>query len=100
MALTLIEALAILESGEWCALRLFTANVGKGSGGKVLDLAKCRIARRHGSNLDSKPAASLPEKKREPNHNLNFTRNVEMQNRDIITVHPILITHINSQALL
>jgi uncharacterized protein YciW len=102
MALTLKEALAILEQGNWVSLRLLTAHVAKGTGGKVLELAKCRIARRQPEPgaTGSKSASSHPEKKRDANHRLNFTRNVETQRRDIITIHPILITHINQQPVL
>lgn len=102
MALTLSETIQILESGDWCALRFLTADIMRGKGGKVIELAKCRIVRRQGptNNTSSdKPAASFSNNK-DPRHQYWFTRNVETQNRSIIKVHPILITHINHQSVL
>jgi hypothetical protein len=98
------QAIEILESGNWVSLRFITANLAKGSGGTVMELARCRIAR----NKPTVPAISLSqnnipvtgEKKRNPNHNANFTRNLELMNKQIVKVHPILITHINNTAVL
>jgi hypothetical protein len=104
MALTLKEAVTLLQSGAWLTgLRFFTANVDKGTGGKVLELAKCRIAR----NQDKKSNDTISESqvaatgiKRDPNHNFHFTRNIQLPNHSIIKVHPILITHINHQPVI
>ncbi len=81
--LTLKKALSKLESGDWCALRFMTAHVKKGTGGKVLEFAKCRIARMRTTTTAS-PAARMQqgagEKKRDAHHNENFTRNKELEN--------------------
>ena len=103
MAITLTQALQQLESGDWVSLRYLTANVAKASGGKVVELAKVKIARRQtAAGLIQDKSASLitPDKLRNPNHNLNFTRNVETQQRAILTIHPILMTHLNGEAIL
>ena len=101
MPIILSESLAILESGQWCSLRYITANTSKGSGGKVIELAKCKIARRQtGNTSGNKSAASFSTDGKDPNHRYHFTRNIELQNKSIRTVYPILITHINQQAVL
>lgn len=96
------DAIAILESGQWCSLRFITADVAKGSGGKVLEFPKCRIARRymnqHTNSISQQHSISSFYK--EANHALNFTRNVELPNKSIRKVHPILITHINNHAVI
>lgn len=74
------SALQILESKQWCSLRLITANVAKGTGGQVLELPKCRL-----SSVKS---------------HSQFTYYVALANSQrVITIHPILITHINNQSL-
>jgi len=46
MALTLKEAIQLLESGDWLKhLRFITADINKRVGGKVVEFNKCRIAR-------------------------------------------------------
>ncbi len=103
MAVNLKQALETLHSGNWCSLRFITANLAKGTGGKIIELARCRIARYRPIDI-SAPATKQPslpdETKKDPNHNLHFTRNVETQAKQIIKVHPILITHINNTAVL
>lgn len=101
--LTLKEAIRELESGQWCSLRFITADVNKGSGGKVLELAKCRIARvRTNTTTASSPvpfADGAMGVSKNPNHGYHFTRNVELPNKQLRKVHPILITHFNGEAL-
>lgn len=97
MAVTLKEAVATLESGNWVSLRLFQANIAKNSGGKVLELLRCKIARRQPGETGSKSASGHSKN---PEQRLHFTRNVQLQNGDIITIHPILIQSINNGAVL
>lgn len=104
MAIDLKEAVSILEGGDWCEITFITANVKKGTGGKVIVLDKCRIAR-GSANVQTttakKTAVRDPNQiDRNPNHNLHFTRNVQLMNKDIISIHPLLITHINKHTLL
>ncbi|HYC28386.1 MAG TPA: hypothetical protein VEB42_06205 [Chitinophagaceae bacterium] len=102
MPYTLAEALALLESGQLVSLRYITANTSKGAGGKVVELARVKIAR----NTEAKKAAASKEppagktEGKDPRHRFHFTRNIELQNRAIRTVYPILITHINGQTVL
>ncbi len=105
MAVTLKEAIEFLESSQWISLRFITADVNKGTGGKVLEFTKCRIAR--GYNDKSQPLPQLGYSvqgeegvRRNPNHSYNFTRNIELPNKQLRKVHPLLITHINSQAVI
>lgn len=97
--LTMQEALQILEGGDWVSLRFITADVLKGTGGKVLELAKCRIARRHNKTAAATKTTATNNQSRNPNHSLHFTRNVELPNKQLRKVHPILITHINNQPI-
>ena len=98
MAVNLKEAVDIIQAGDWCALTFITADVKKGTGGKVIDIAKCRIARRRQTET-SRPGVILIQSK-DPNHNFHFTRNMELPNKMIRKVHPILITHINNQPVI
>jgi len=103
MAINLRQCIEILQSGNWCSLRFITADTNKGTGGKIIELAKCRIARNKPVNIPSiaaEPSAVTGNHGKDPNHNLNFTRNVELQNNTIRKVHPILITHINNTPVL
>lgn len=102
MAIELKDALQILESGDWCHLCYITADEKKGTGGKVIELPKCRIARRQpaASAAGAGKSASLANKKRNANHNLHFTRNVELFNKSILTVHVPLIYQINGVTVL
>jgi len=104
MAVTLQEAIAELEAGDWVQLRFLTADVNKGTGGQVIEIAKCRIAR------NRQPAPS-PVKRdgsderttgitKDPSHNLHFTRNLELPNKQVRKFHPILMTHINHQPVI
>lgn len=100
MAIELKEAINIMESGDWFSIRFITADVLKGSGGKVIELAKARIARNRSRRKATRQAAADNRISKDPNHNLHFTRNLELQNRQIRKVHPILITHINNHPVL
>lgn len=92
--MNLKRAIEILDGGGWCAIRFITADVHKGSGGKVLEFAKARICRNRANSTFIK---ATPEFAINPNHNFHFTRNIELPNKQIRKVHPILITHINQE---
>jgi len=92
---TVKEALQILESGNWCSLRLITANTAQRTGGKIIELAKVRI-KQQSQQPASTPSTTVTSKSKAQNHHQHFTRNVETQARQVIKVHPILITHINN----
>ena len=101
--LTIKQALEIIESGTWAGpIRFITANEAKGSGGEVREVKKFRIARalrqaqRDKGGMD-KAAPIVLYQGKDPNHRKNFTRNIELQNRSIMTIHPALITHLNGR---
>jgi hypothetical protein len=100
MAIELKEAIDTIESGDWFSIRFITADVLKGSGGKVIELAKARVARNRRKTQNSKPKTQNLRVSRNPNHNLHFTRNLELPNKRIVKCHPIIITHLNNQSLL
>jgi hypothetical protein len=98
MPLNLKEAIQHIESGLWLSLSFITADLKKGTGGKLVDVPKCRIARNPAAN---KQASLKPrEVQRNANHSFNMTRNVELANKRIITIHPLLVTQINNQPVI
>jgi hypothetical protein len=100
MPITLKDALSTLESGAWCSLRFITANIAKGTGGKVIELAKVRMRKQLPHLASAAAPAHTSSKTKAANHHQHFTRNVETQAGDIIKVHPILITHLNNHPVL
>ncbi|MFC4261922.1 hypothetical protein ACFOWM_03465 [Ferruginibacter yonginensis] len=96
---TLKEALAVLESGNWCNIRCITADVKSGTGGQLLELPKVRLCRKYANVKPSHEKVSNPFSVR-PRHHDHFTRNVEMPNKQIRKIHPPLITHINGVAVI
>lgn len=95
------QAIQTIEAGAWLSIRFITADVKKGTGGKVIELAKCRIARNRNPLLAKiKEHAEELGLKRDPAHHLHFTRNLELPNKQIRKVHPILITHVNQEAVI
>lgn len=96
------QLLGIIESGEWFYNLVFiTANVNKGSGGRVIDIPKARIARQQHTPIISKTVQKKYDldNSKNPNQRLNFTRNIELPNKKIITIHPIIVMNINNQTL-
>lgn len=90
------RAISIIEGGGWVSMTFITADVNKGSGGKVIELIKARICRKRPG---SAPKKASPEFAINPNHNYHFTRNMELPNGQIRKVHPILITNLNQEAI-
>ena len=90
------KALQIIHGGDWCSLRFLTADVNRGRGGEVIEIAKARLSRTHKANSESPSNYSHVTDTRRPNHREHFTLNMEMFNKKIRKVHPILITHINN----
>jgi hypothetical protein len=100
MAIDLKDVLTTIKSGAWLSIRFFTADVLKGQGGKIIELAKCRIARRELMQRDDTLRENISGIKKEPMHNVHFTLNVELPNKQLRKIHPILITHLNNQTVL
>lgn len=100
MAITLKQALTILDNGDWVNMQVVTADLKKGTGGKLLTLPKCRIARNPGNapKASNQSAPKSPADKLDESH--KFTRQVELPNKNIITIHPPLIFNINNNELL
>lgn len=96
--MNLKRAIEIIEGGAWCSLRFITADVNKGTGGKVIELSKCRIARTRTSTSATEFKKS--EVVREAGHAYHFTRNMALPNNQIRKVHPILITHLNQEEVI
>lgn len=96
--MNLKRAIEIIEGGAWCSLRFITADVNKGTGGKVIELGKCRIARTRTSTGDTE--FKKTGLNREVAHSYHFTRNMALLNNQIRKVHPILITHLNQEEVI
>lgn len=100
------EVVKIIERGDWCKIKFITADVIKGTGGKVITIPKCRLCKTRMDELKEKkleaqaPLQGKDAITRYPNHPLNFTRNMELQNRQIRKVHPVLIFEINDHPVL
>jgi len=88
--------MAILKSGEWLSLCCLTADLAKGSGGKIIQYAECRIARLTLMVENKSDKVNKRGKSKSAEHNYNFTINLELKNGQIRKIHPILITHINN----
>lgn len=97
--INLSEALEIIESGNWFSCEVLTANINQGTGGKLMTIPKCKIARNQSNSVGVRAARMLKESKK-ANHRENFTRNIELVNHNIITIHPILIHRINQHYVL
>jgi hypothetical protein len=96
--LDLKESLQLLRTGEWLHIRYITADITKGKGGTIIELPKARLVMKRSDDPDSyNPNADNSKKQ---NHHFNFTLNLELPNRNIRKIHPILITHINSVPLI
>jgi hypothetical protein len=104
MAIDLQQCISILEGGDWVSLSFVTADALRGTGGLVIELKKCRIAR----NRQPKTSTSKNEPTnirsgvlgKDPNHRYHFTRNLELPNKTLVKVHPPLIFSINNQQVL
>ena len=93
------QVMEILQSGHWVTgVKLFTANMALNKGGKVLVLKHCRIARKE--TLERRNVDTEGSFTKSANHNKNFTLNVELKNKRIITIHPALIFEIDKQRVL
>ena len=104
MAIDLQQCIGILEGGDWCSISFVTADVKRGNGGMVIELKRCRIARNRKPNTNTsnevKGIGIGNVGNRNPNHSYHFTRNVELPNKQLVKVHPLLIFSINNQQVI
>lgn len=100
-AIELKEVMQIIKSGEWIKkLTCITANLSTNTGGQVLVLKNCRIARKETMAAAGMDIVGASDITRDARHNFHFTVNLEMKNKQIRKIHPILITEINNQPVL
>ena len=101
MPIDLKEALSIIKSGDWIkSIRCITANLGNNTGGQVLELKHCRIARRQTMEQHGTDTTGITDIKKDARHNFHFTLNLEMKNKQIRKIHPILIYEIDKQRVI
>ena len=96
------EVMAILRSGKWIkSLKCLTANLNTGTGGKIIEYKNVRIARQQlMQRRKNTPLTGHTGQIKDAQHNFHFTINLEMRNRQIRKIHPILIFEINNQPVL
>ncbi len=95
------QAIEILKSGRWISnLKCFTANVNKKEAGKIIILKQCRIAREKTLIRRNAPTTSSSGLKKSANHNENFTINVELKNKQLRKIHPLLIFELNNMQVI
>ena len=99
--INLKDALDIIHRGEWFSIRYITADVIKGTGGKVIDSPKARLARaKTATAAAAQRTSDAAYARKDHRHHDHFTLNIEYPNKQIRKVHPILITHINNSPVL
>jgi hypothetical protein len=101
--ITLKEVLQWIDSPEKFSLMVITANKQKGSGGEELWLegARGHRAQTLRQREQLKKVQQVEKRwRRNPNHYDNSTRNVLLQNGDIITIHIRLIRVFNGKTVL
>lgn len=97
--ITLADALAIIDSGKPFDIEVVTADVKRGTGGRVIAYANATKAKRDGSKLSKPMDLKLPT--RNPQHYLNSTRNITLlKERETRKIHIRLITKINGKIVL
>jgi hypothetical protein len=98
MSIDLKEILQTIHSGQWFACSVIQANQHKRTGGHLMHIKRCRLARRQPAEFERHTKeAGASAKKRNPNHSYWFTRNVELPGNNIITIHPLLIVTLNNR---
>lgn len=87
----------ILRSGEWIeSLKCFTADIVKGTGGKIIEYKRCRIARRDTLMESGAITGSRTGVIKSAAHNYHFTINLELENGALRKIHPILVYQIDN----
>lgn len=97
------QVLQIIHSGQWFQCSFINANTDKKTGGTIVHLKRCRIARRQSNQFiqAQKEFNQLPQphqqllKSKNPNNALHFTRTLELPGKQYYTVHPLFIFAIN-----
>lgn len=99
--LDLRQALKIIRSGQVIAsIKVLTADLVKKTGGQLIEYTNCRIARRQTMEASGAAVSGITGETKSANHNLHFTLNLELHNKQIRKIHPILIYELNGQKLL
>ena len=101
MPYELKDALKILESGRTCNLSVVKLDTKKKTGGEYISYRNCRIARRQQtSKKKTMKVAGEHIKLRNPHHNFHFTRNIQLANGAIRTIHVLFIESLNNIQIL
>ena len=100
--ITLKEALDIIDSGQYFDIRFITCNLQKKTGGEQYDLKKvCKYKNPSHSQQKAIEAAQAKTKNsKNPNHYENATRNLKLENGELVKIHIRLIRKINDKTVL
>lgn len=101
------EVLRIIHSGQFFECSLVNANRHKGTGGTIVHLKRCRLARKQSAEFSQAQQQweKLPPPLRNaapgknPMHALHFTRNIELPGRQLYKLHPLFIFRLNGKTV-
>lgn len=104
MPYDLKKVVELIDGGKWLTdVGFVTANQERQTGGEVIVLKKCRLAKfrqpRPNQKRKAMSKADYGHDAKNPLHSYHFTRNVELPNRDIKKIHPLLVFKINGETV-
>lgn len=100
-SITIKELLDIIDSREYFYnIKLFKANIATKKAGEYIVITKAKVAHNQSISEPKQVISKNSSANKNHNQNLNFTRNIELPNKSIITIHPILVREINGYKLL
>lgn len=100
--ITLKELLEIIDSrNEFYNLKIFKANNKTRKAGEYINIPIAKIAHTQPiqENKKREVTKGINQSAKHIQHN-NFTRNIQLPNNSIITIHPILVREINGLKLI
>ena len=100
--ITLKDAIELIDSGQYFDIRFITCNIQKGIGGQQYDLKRvCKYKNMsHSQQKAIEVAQAKTKNSKNPNHYDNSTRNLKLENGELVKVHIRLIRMINGKTVL
>ena len=97
------SVLQTIHSGAWFSCSVVNANRHKGTGGTIVHIKRCRIARKQLAEFETAmhqyEALPAPQRNpgKDPRHSLHFTRNLELPGNNLYKIHPLFVLKLNNQ---